>query len=523
MTETLELHQTSRSRRAPDARASLLVVVGLIVVLLAGACGGDGGGRSRPSGDAVWLAPESGPVDRAALRSLERAGLSDFFVDSGEIVWRGAVPELDGTLLRPARQLPDGAPVTLALGGSLAPGAYDPLRAADRLAADLEDLRLRALARGLRPVGVHLDLGAESGGDLVRYHETVRRLRATLPRSLALSVAFEPGWAAVDGGEDLARSVDFLVVAGHGHRPDDPDDPQAWSPETVLETVAPVGELDVPFLVLVRGLGWASHLGPEGPPLATTTRLGLKSLVDNPSLRWVANSSLGESLGRVAYTFQVSRATQVGDWRLAEGEQVRVVRMAPGQIQELDRQLAGRFPEYRGRLVYRLPDPAERLTPDAGELAAAFADRPASPALRARVVVKSQSANRAVLGVELTNASSQDTDLAVTDWNYVEVRVGDGYIRRVEVGEFTRYDNWRGEEPARPGTPGWREPDAVRLYVPMVEGGERLTGGEVELLLPGNPGTRTAVRVGGRFLLSDGRILELPTVEKPLNELPRFR
>jgi hypothetical protein len=508
-------------------RQSPKLALALCLALVTSACGGDGGGRSRPSGDAVWLAPESGTLDRQDLRRLERAGLRDLFVEVGEIVWRGAVPEVEGAVLRPARQLPDGAPVTLALRGSLAPGAYDSVRAADILAASLDDLRLRAVARGLRPMGVHLALGAESGGDLGRYHETVRRLRTILPRSLALSVAFEPGWAAVDGGGDLARAADFLVVSGHGHGPDDPDDPDAWSPETVLEDLAPVGELEVPFLLVVQGLGWASHLGPEGPPLATTTRLGLKNLVDDPDLRWVANSSLGESLGRVAYTFQVSRPTQVGDWRLAAGEQVRVVRVAPGQIQELDRRLAERFPEYRGRLVYRLPDPAERLTPDGDELAAAFGSEPASPALRARVVVKSLSANRAVLGVGLTNANSRDTDLAVADWNYVQVAIGEGEgegsIRRVDVGGFTRYDNWRGDEPARPGTPGWREPDAVRFYVPMVEGGERLTGGEVELLLSGRSGPRTTVRVGGQFLLSDGRILELPTVEKPLNELPRFR
>lgn len=517
-----------RRPHRPDRsyRPVTLVVLALLVAPLAVACGGDTEGRTRPSGDAVWLAPESGGLGRADLRRLERAGLTDVFVEAGEVVWRGAVPEVEGALRRPARRLPEGSPVTLVLGGSLAGGAYDPVRAAEVLADAAEDLRLRAGARGLVPRGVHLALGAELGGDLGRYHETVRHLRAILPRSVALSVAYEPGWARVDGGDDLARAADFLVVSAHGHRPDDPDDPTAWSSETVAQALAPVGDLEVPFLVVVRGLGWASHLGSEGPPLDTTTRIGLKPLVDDPDLRWVANASLGETLGRVAYTFQVTQPTRVGDWNLAAGEQIRVVRVAPGQIQELDRQLGERFAGYRGRLFYRLPDPAEKLTPDADELAAAFAHQPASPVLRARVVVNSRSANRAVLGVELVNASSQDTDLAVTDWNYVEVRASEGYLRRVEVGEFTRYDNWRGDQPARPGTPGWREPDAVRFYVPMVGGDERLTGGEVELLFPasaGGSGRRATVRVGGQFLLPDGRILELPTVEKPLDELPRFR
>ena len=497
--------------RADPLGAYLRVLV-CAAALAAGCGGGDGTRNPRPAGSAAWVDPRAAALDPAGRRALAEAGVEEVFLEAGVLAWDGAEPVVEEVPEAFADAVPAGTPVTLAVREA-APGEdLDPGAAGRRLAELLRGLRLRAEAAGLLPVGYHLELAPGSPPDLVRALRGAAgpglHVSAGLPRAALRSPE------GLDHARELAGAADFVVAFLYGQLPEAPDDAAAWDPERLAADLAALESLESDYLVGLVVVGALHRLSAAGEEGEATTRAQLKALALEPALR-LAIADPFAGVGRAVHTFQAQRPVRAAGWELAPGESVRVVRTAPSLVQGvLARLRTADLPHRLGQLYYRIAGPEEELSLGPEELAAATGASPPVPDLVPSLVVESLGDGFVTLQVELRNRSRQSTDLAATDGNFVQVRAREGYFQHVEPGEFSRYSLWRGGREVRPGV-GWREPDEVRLYTPMVRGGERIGGAVLELR---RRGARPAVTVAGRFFLPDGRELELPEAGGPVTQ-----
>lgn len=515
----------SRSTPSPAVRACTAL---LLAALLARCGAEDGADRRRPAGSALWADPRVATVPPEAVRKLGAAGIDELFVAAagldaadGELTLEPWPDELSGAA-------PPRTPVTLAVVGTWPPPVeVEPAQASSALAPALTALRRTAEDAGLLPVGIHLHWTPGPGGPpaagpggtearLQRLAELVGSLRGALADDLFLSVSLDRSWLEAPGVETLVRRADFVVPFLYGQPPGAPDSPAAWDPERTLEDLARVEALGRDYLLGLRTVGSASRLDASGEVVEATTRVSLGAVAENRALRRALGDAFG-GVGRLAYVFQAQRRTRVDGWRLAPGEAIRIVRTSPGLLFDLRaRCLEAASERMLGVLFHRLPAPREEgLTPGVAAVAAVLGDSPPAPDLRPRVVISSRGRDTAVLEVGLENRSSLSTDLALGDGNYLSVRTEGAIVGEVDPGQFARYSLWREGREVRPGI-GWREPDEVRLYTPMVGGEERITGARVELRLRSG---ESSAFLSGRFYLTDGRELEVERVGGGLEDI----
>lgn len=98
--------------------------------------------------------------------------------------------------------------------------------------------------------------------------------------------------------------------------------------------------------------------------------------------------------------------------------------------------------------------------------------------------------------VEVENQSSERSDVMVLAGNYVELRVAGGTFLRADPGAFLRWEllEERGGELVR----SFRRATVLRLYAPILDGGETLASGSIEV----SGGTVTA---SGSFVVPGGK------------------
>lgn len=493
-----------------SSRRARLTVAALAVVGVAACGGGSGAPSGRAAGSAVWVDPGRVGLDPEGRRILAEAGVEEVFLEAGTLTWDGARPVLEPVPEAFAGAVPEGTPVTLVLRMTRPVGEGVELGGAGRgLVQAVRELRLEAEAAGLFPLGYHLDLPAGASPSLLRHLRDAAGPDLLVSTELDRERLGRPDGSSRDlsRARELAAASDFVVVFLYGQRPGERDDPAAWDPQRMEENLAALESLETDYLVGLVVLGTVHRLSAAGDPRESRTRADLKTLAREPALRLsIADPFAG--VGRAVHSFQAQRPVQAAGWDLAPGETVRAVRTAPSLVQGLLEHLRRTELRHRlGQVFYRLASPDEGLSLAPAELAAAMGPSPPEPELRPRLVVESIQGEVAILRVSLRNWSPLSTDLAATDGNYVRVRAERGYFDGVEPGEFSRYSLWRGGREVRPGL-GWREPDEVRLYTPMVRGGERIGGARLELR---RRGAGARVTVGGRFFLPDGRELELAT------------
>lgn len=475
--------------------------VGAVVtaLLLTAGCLTEWRRPERAPGSAVFVPAEDAALDPAELSAAQRAGLGDVFVMGGELAWSGDTPELR---LSRIEGLPPRTPVTLVVRGRW-PGPHtDAGDVGERLAEQCRQLRLGLESRALVPVGVHFDVDAN--GALKAYGEALAELRGEMDRSVLLSATLERAWLDDPQVRAIAKGVDFLVPFLYGQRPEERENAAAWDLQRVPADLRKVEALGRDYLVGAVTLGVAQHLDARGGQVTSLTTLSLGQLVRRSSLVLQHGFSL-EGVDRQVYGFKAMAPVEIAGEPIALGDSLRVVRTSPQYVQKLARTIAGAQPKhFLGLAFYRLPRSDERLSLLLGALVDGLGHEPSSPQLDLTLETVSQDSRGATVRARLENRGGEPTELSLLDNNYVEISLTRGVFEAVEAGGFHRYEfHRRGEDEVTMQT--LRAPDQVRLYQPLLEGGDRLESGPIRLRFNGPP---APIELRSRFLLSDGREVE---------------
>jgi hypothetical protein len=471
-----------------------------LLLLISGLAGGCLGG-SRPEktgGSALWLTRDSGEFTAEAQDRLAALGLKEIYLDSAELDWSG------GVRLRriQAPAIPPRTPTTLVISGLWLPGDRPPEQLATGLLSELSSLRIEAEQKGLLVTGFHFAVDPAESAE--SFAITLGRLRSGLGKNLFLSVGL--GRKSLEGpeAEAIADGADYVVSLLYGQRPGEAEDPTAWDLQAVEQNFRRLEALRKPYFTGAITLGTATWRGRDGKPKGQTTTLALGELIGGRNLELKPGFSL-QGIDRQVWEFVAKGAARVGEWDLAKGESVRVVRTATSLIEEFRRRVgAWDSPSRLGEVFYRLPREGEKLSLSVDNLVGVLAPDAAIPVIALTLERVASSPGRWLIRARLSNQSSESTDLAFFDSNFVEIAVTGATIGEVEPGDFQRVelliDGEKGTMRA------FREANTVRLFLPLVAEHREAASGAIELKLA----DRTpAATISGTFLLADGRTLAI--------------
>ncbi len=468
-----------------------------VAALCASSCSGRHGRQEKPARSVLWVT-RGGTLEFADLAGLEQRGVGELLVEAGRLSWQGATPRIEpvATLTMPRR-----TGVTLVVTGTWPQDELDAAEAAESLAAELEKVAGPGRQANLEALGFHFDVGARRS--LASYGATLEALRAKLDPPAFVSATVERSWLAEPGLPELARSVDFVVPFLYGQRPGEPEDAAAWDLRRVEANLRRMEELGGKYLMGVVTLARAVEIGGRG---AETTRFSLPALVRNPALELAMGFSL-EGIDRSLYQFKAREATSIGPLQLKRGAGLRVMGLASHHLEELQRHLGALDLERMlGTAYYRLAAPEEEMSLSLANLDRALAPEPAEAEPRLRLLA---AGNRRYT-VEVENASDERSDVMLLAGNYVELRVTGGTFGRAEPGDFHRWEllEERDGELVR----SFRRATVLRFYAPILDGGETLRSGVIEV----SGGT---VSGSGAFVVPGGRtvavVFEAAAVEPP--------
>jgi hypothetical protein len=466
------------------------------LALLAAGCLTEWRRPERAPGSAAFVPAEGTTLATGEIVAAQRAGLKDLFVLGGELAWNGEMPELR---LSRIESVPAHTAVTIVVHGSWPGPNTDADDVGERLAEETRRLRLGLESRGLVPSGVHFDVDAT--GALKAYGEALAELRGAMDRTLFLSATVERRWLADPQLRAVAKGVDFLVPFVYGQRPGEPEDAEAWDLQRLPAALRTIEELGRDYLVGAFTVGSAQHLDARGNQKASLTAVSLRRLVRDPALVLQHGFSL-EGVDRQVYGFKAMAPVDLEGTPIALGESLRVVRTSPPYLQKLVRRIAeAKTKHCLGVAFYRLPRNDERLSLMLGALVDGLAEEPSTPDLGLSLELLSRDSRGARVRVVLENRGGEPSELSLLDNNYVELTASAGVFASVEAGAFHRYELRRkGESEITMMT--LRAPDQVRLYQPLLEGGDRLESGPIWLRFGG---PQPAIELRASFLLADGR------------------
>jgi len=456
--------------------------------------------EARAPGAAVWVGAASEAPTAQALERLAAQGVTDYFVEVARLEWSGGRPVLESVA---APRLARRERTTLVISGTWPSGGVDAAEAAAELARAIQGLTIAAEGAGRAPIGVHFDL--EVAGAPADYAHTLESLREELDGRLDLSASVGPAQLGdAEAAKRLAEPLDFLVAFLYGQRPGSEEDARAWDLQSVETAVRELEKLERPYYLATVTVGTASWRA-RGRVRETSSSLDLSVLVRENRLELKRGFSL-EGIDRQVYEFRAKAPVEVAGWKLAPNESVRVVRAATSNVEEFLRRCGAWGAErLLGPLFWRLPEPGERLALTAANLADALAPNPSLPALELEVERDTEARRDWRLRVTLVNQNDEATDLAFFDANWVELSVAGARIADVHHGQFARFELYHEGE--RATMRALREADTVRFWAPIVEGRQRMMSGPIQLVRTG--AGPPAVRTSGRFILTDGSIVEI--------------
>ncbi len=467
----------------------------IVCALLLGACPESWSPPEKAPGSALWMGSRADPLEARDLSRLNEAGISEVYLTIARL--EPFKPE--GPLIRLEVPDPPGSmPVTLAISGKWT-GSEDTESLTGRITEAIRELRFEVESRGGVPVGLHFDLGAVESFE--SYAEFLSSLRGELDRNLFLSTSLKRSWVDHPAIADVAKAVDFVVPFLYGQRVDEAEDGKAWDYIELELQLQKLEQLGVPYLIGVIGLGTATHLSEGGAVKARTTRLSLQEIVWNRDLKLRPGFSL-EGVNRRVYAVAAEKPTRAGKWKVSRGEVIRVVRAATSDIEELTRLVdVWQLPHHLGQVYYRLPSAEEKLSLTLENLLHALDSTPAAPELELGVSLQRRTGRGWLVRLSISNNNGEITELSLLDSNYIQATVRGGeFSSRIKAGDFYRYELYRTREGGEPQR-NIRRPDLLRFHLPILEGRQQLTSGDVEVKVKGSP----VLEVEGRFLLPDGR------------------
>lgn len=484
-----------RPRFFPKGRSSGVVVVlatvALAVAFLAAGCSKGAKRLNKDPGSALWLA-SGAELTFGEIDELREVGVSELFVEAGRLGWEGSAPRIQ---TQPMLSMPRRAGMTLVVSGGWFVGDLEPEAAATALWNELARLEGEARRQNVEAVGFHFDVNAS--GALESYAATLSALQSELPDDLFLSATVARSWIGREGLAEVAAAVDFVVPFLYGQRPGEGMDiSDAWDLQEVEATLRSLGELDRDYMLAVVTLGRVIHLGGDGTWKGESFEIPVSALVDNRALELASGFSL-EGIDRLVYTFHAKGRTRVGEWEVEPGDQLRAVRLSGYHLEELERQASAfGLEHYLGTLYYRLAGADERMAVDRESLVAALGPEP----VVARPEAHLEEAGRGRVRVVLENAGPEATDLLpIGRYNFVELEVKGGTFGKVDAGDFARYDILRRDEKGEV-VRAFRNVPIVHLYTPILESGERMESGPIEV----NGVGLDAVKVTGQFVVPGG-------------------
>lgn len=491
------------SLRAPTGlRICRLLLLSVLCVGLA-ACPDAWSRKGRSPVSGIWIGVESGRLEPSGAALLQTVGIEEAFVE---------MAVLDPNQSQPIRRHSDlpqdmGLPVHLVVTGSpQLPSADDEVEAlATTVAESLRQLRFEAESRGWLVLGICFDLG--EGTSLSREAALLHELRGRLD-DLFVSATVRRDDIKSDSDEldALSSSVDFLIAELYGQRPGTADVKAAWDFGQMEKNVEILEDLGVPYQVGVVTLGTASYASRKGAVKSQTTEMTMQQVMADRNMRMQPGFAL-EGTDRRVYVLRAEGPARVNHWDLVEGELVRVVRAATYDLEELHR-LLSLWPakHHLGQVYYRLPGPQEGLSLPVESLAGALDTSPATPELVLDVSVQRRVGRGWLVRFMIENLNREFTELSFTQYNYIEVRTNQGaFAAEQKPGDFYSYDLYlereEGEENPKRTI---RNPNLMRLQVPVLEADQRVSTGDILV-----ESRRLELSLQGRFLLPDGRVLEL--------------
>lgn len=497
------VHQETRRAARWAWRLTLLALTLLTLPACSGDGGWGGGGRERTPTSMVWIGRTSTPLEASDVARLKEAGIGEAFVHLARFDADRDVPLVEVE----TPPLPPSMPITLVVSGTWGnPSDVDDL--ARRTADAAQDIRFEVEGQGSIPVGLHLDFTrAES---LASLKDFLKVLRSDMDSSLLLSVSVPRLWMGREGLQEVADSVDFLVPFLYGQRVREKEASEAWDFIALERHLQAIETLDTPYLLGIVNLGSASHMRPNGAVKARITPTSVQEILWNRDLKLRPSFSL-EGINRRVYEVVVEKPSTVGNWQVAPGEVIRIVRTATSDLEELLRLLeVWELPNHLGQAYYRLPSRDEKLSLSLGNLLNALDRSPAEPDLHLDASLQRRSGRGWLVRFSITNRNGEITELSVVDNNFLEVRCLNGLFGKATLEDFYRYDLFRVNRDGEMERT-FRRSDTMRLHIPILEGEQTVTSGDIEVHVSGRP----QFELEGKFLLPDGRTLELGPLPWP--------
>lgn len=448
------MDKNSSMRVGPTVLLALLLLLGF----------GCSGRPDKEAGSALWVEPEDATLlDEALVSQIADARIRELFVPMTDLA--------DGSLQRrPAPELPNSLPVNVVVGGPLEPGTVEAVaEGLRRIFGELE-------SRGIAVTGAHFDVdGLATADDAAAFFNKLRR---ELGPSYFVSLTLRRALLDDPRLRSLAGSVDFVVGFLYGQREDEPESTEAWNLEAVRQNLGRLEDVGVPYLLGVSGVGRVTHTDREGRVKNVTTERALHPFMWNRGMR-LERGIDPEDAYRPVYTLVAENGAQAGGWEIEPTDEVRILRPKTTQLDKLlDLVAQGEYPGLLGQLYYRLPAPEEALSITVENVLAAQADARVAPELELEVKVSRRGGRSTRLRFVLTNANGESTEYALLGANYLQIKADPNTLGRVNLGDFYRYEVLR-LEPDGEVERVFRNSNAVRLYVPVIEGHQRVESGDV--------------------------------------------
>ncbi len=487
-----------RSRTMLTTNTAMLAAA-VVFASLTG-CFGEAG-RARPAqGSAIWLEPGHGELTADEMAKLAAAGVEQVVAAFWRLEGSGASLRLvaDGAPVLPRR-----TKLTIAVRGSWRAGGA---AAAAALASELERLRLELDSGGLVTTGILLDVAA--GKNLADYAAMLEALRETLDPGLPVAVAVAPEWLDDEAMAEVASHVDSFVVWAYGQRPAELEGrgfvPERWDLRQIDLALGKLEELGRPYHVGVVTLNTALRVKSSGKVAAITHGGELEDLALSRAFELEATFVLS-GLDCRHYDFKARGNARFADWQLAAGESIEIVGLTPSILREYRRRISAQdLPGYLGDLLYRRPGEEESYSPTYEGLVSGLGPNAEEPLLELSVPSSRGTGHGLAIKVALTNPNLEATEVAFIDSNYLEIAVSRGWIHRVDLGDFQRYQLLR-RQPDGSLEPTLRQPDVLRLFRPILGRGQTVTSGE--LVIQG--ASAANVSLGALYVLASGRSIAI--------------